>query len=39
VPRTIVIFDELPHNPNGKVLKKELKEPLQKAAAERKRAA
>lgn len=39
VPRTIVIFPELPHNPNGKVLKKELKEPLQKAAAERKRAA
>jgi long-chain acyl-CoA synthetase len=39
VPRTIMIFDELPHNPNGKVLKKELKEPLQRAAADRKRAA
>ncbi len=38
VPRTIVIMDELPHNPNGKVLKKDLKAPLQAAAAARKAA-
>lgn len=36
VPRTIVIMDELPHNPNGKILKKELKAPLEAAAAVRK---
>lgn len=39
VPRTIVIFDALPHNPNGKVLKKDLKAPLEAAAAARKAAA
>lgn len=39
VPRTIVILAELPRNPNGKVLKKDLKGPLQKRAAELKRAA
>jgi acyl-CoA synthetase (AMP-forming)/AMP-acid ligase II len=39
VPRTIVIFDELPHNPNGKVLKKDLKAPLQAAADARRKAA
>ncbi|WP_296675677.1 class I adenylate-forming enzyme family protein [Novosphingobium sp.] len=39
VPRTLLILNELPLNPNGKVLKKELAEPLAKAAAERRRAA
>jgi acyl-CoA synthetase (AMP-forming)/AMP-acid ligase II len=38
VPRTILILDELPHNPNGKVLKKDLKAPLEAAAALRKTA-
>lgn len=38
VPRTIVILDELPHNPNGKVLKKELKPVLESAAAARRAA-
>lgn len=38
VPRTIVIFEALPHNPNGKVLKKELKAPLQAAADVRRKA-
>lgn len=33
VPRTILILDELPHNPNGKVLKRDLKPLLQDAAA------
>jgi long-chain acyl-CoA synthetase len=37
VPRTILILDELPHNPNGKVLKKALK-PLLDAAAREARA-
>lgn len=35
VPRTILVLDELPHNPNGKILKKELKAPLQEAADRR----
>jgi len=35
VPRTIVVFDELPHNPNGKVLKRELAPALEQAAAAR----
>jgi acyl-CoA synthetase (AMP-forming)/AMP-acid ligase II len=35
VPRTIVILDSLPHNPNGKVLKRELKPLLTEAAAQR----
>ncbi|MEZ5709189.1 MAG: class I adenylate-forming enzyme family protein [Blastomonas sp.] len=39
IPRTIVIFDDLPHNPNGKVLKKDLKPPLQQAADARRKAA
>lgn len=39
VPRTIVIMDELPHNPNGKILKKDLKEPLQMAADARRKSA
>lgn len=39
VPRTIVILVELPHNPNGKVLKRELKPILEAAAKARKRAA
>ncbi len=39
VPRTMLILPELPHNPTGKVLKKDLKPVLQAAAAERKRAA
>ncbi|MFL0413687.1 class I adenylate-forming enzyme family protein [Sphingomonas sp. 179-A 2A2 NHS] len=38
VPRTIVILDELPHNPNGKVLKRELKPLLAEAAAQRRAA-
>jgi long-chain acyl-CoA synthetase len=32
VPRTVLILDELPHNPNGKVLKKDLKPVLEAAA-------
>ncbi|MDM7957630.1 class I adenylate-forming enzyme family protein [Blastomonas sp.] len=39
VPRTIIILAELPHNPNGKVLKRELKPLLEAAAKARKRAA
>ena len=39
VPRTILILPELPHNPNGKILKKDLKPVLEAAARERKRAA
>jgi len=35
IPRTILILDELPHNPNGKVLKKDLKPMLEEAAAKR----
>ncbi len=35
VPRTIRFFDELPLNPNGKVLKRELRAPLEEAARER----
>src|SRR5690606_23497834 len=32
VPRTLVVVDEMPLNPNGKILKKDLAEPLAKAA-------
>lgn len=39
VPRTLVVLGEMPLNPNGKILKKDLKPVLQAAAAERKRAA
>lgn len=39
VPRTILVMQELPHNPNGKVLKRELKPKLEEAARARKRAA
>ncbi|MBV9842604.1 MAG: acyl--CoA ligase [Sphingomonadaceae bacterium] len=39
VPRTILILDELPLNPNGKFLKRELKPLLEEAAAARKVAA
>jgi long-chain acyl-CoA synthetase len=39
VPRTVLILDALPHNPNGKVLKKDLKPVLEAAASERTRAA
>ena len=39
VPRTFVIMDELPHDPNGKVLKKALKAPLQAAADARRQSA
>jgi long-chain acyl-CoA synthetase len=39
VPRTLLILDDMPLNPNGKILKKDLKPMLQAAAAERKRAA
>lgn len=37
VPRTVLVLAELPHNPNGKILKKELK-PLLDAAAREARA-
>jgi long-chain acyl-CoA synthetase len=36
VPRTLLILGELPHNPNGKVLKKDLKPVLEAAAREAK---
>ncbi|WP_283418721.1 class I adenylate-forming enzyme family protein [Sphingopyxis sp. Geo48] len=39
VPRTLVVMDTMPLNPNGKILKKDLAAPLAKAAAERRRAA
>jgi acyl-CoA synthetase (AMP-forming)/AMP-acid ligase II len=39
VPRTLVVMDHMPLNPNGKILKKELAEPLAKAAEARRRAA
>jgi acyl-CoA synthetase (AMP-forming)/AMP-acid ligase II len=39
VPRTLVVMDVMPLNPNGKILKKDLAGPLAKAAAERRRAA
>lgn len=39
VPRTLVIMDDLPLNPNGKIVKKELAAPLAKAAEERRSAA
>jgi len=39
VPRTLVVMGELPLNPNGKILKRELVEPLTKAAEARRRAA
>ncbi len=39
VPRTLVIMDALPLNPNGKILKKELVEPLAEAAEARRRVA
>ncbi|NIJ36730.1 acyl-CoA synthetase (AMP-forming)/AMP-acid ligase II [Sphingopyxis panaciterrae] len=39
VPRTLVVMDALPLNPNGKILKKELAGPLAKAAAERRKVA
>lgn len=39
VPRTLVVLDEMPLNPNGKILKKELAPVLAKAADERRRAA
>ena len=39
VPRTLVIMDALPLNPNGKIVKKDLAEPLAKAAAQRRKAA
>ena len=39
LPRTLVIMDVLPINPNGKIIKKDMAEPLAKAAAERRRAA
>jgi len=39
VPRTLVVVDEMPLNPNGKILKKDLAEPLAKAAEARRRAA
>jgi long-chain acyl-CoA synthetase len=38
VPRTLVVIDTMPLNPNGKILKKELAEPLAKAASERRKA-
>jgi acyl-CoA synthetase (AMP-forming)/AMP-acid ligase II len=39
VPRTLVIMDALPLNPNGKILKKDLAEPLAKADEARRKAA
>jgi acyl-CoA synthetase (AMP-forming)/AMP-acid ligase II len=39
VPRTLVIMDDLPLNPNGKIIKKDLAAPLAKAAAQRRKAA
>lgn len=36
VPRTLVILDDMPLNPNGKILKRELTAPLAAAAAARK---
>ncbi len=38
VPRTLVVMDTMPLNPNGKILKKDLAAPLAKAAAERRAA-
>lgn len=37
VPRTLVVMDDMPLNPNGKILKKDLAEPLAKAASERRK--
>jgi acyl-CoA synthetase (AMP-forming)/AMP-acid ligase II len=39
VPRTLLILDTMPLNPNGKILKKDLVEPLAEAAEARRRAA
>jgi acyl-CoA synthetase (AMP-forming)/AMP-acid ligase II len=39
VPRTVLVLDALPLNPNGKILKKELIAPLSEAAEARRRAA
>ena len=39
VPRTLVVIDNMPLNPNGKILKKQLAEPLAKAAADRRKVA
>jgi long-chain acyl-CoA synthetase len=39
VPRTMMFFDALPYNQNGKVLKRELQPALEDAAAARKKAA
>lgn len=39
VPRTLVILPELPLNPNGKILKRDLKPVLEEAAAARRAAA
>jgi len=38
VPRTLLVMDDLPLNPNGKILKKELADPLAKAAEARRAA-
>jgi long-chain acyl-CoA synthetase len=39
VPRTLLVLDDMPLNPNGKILKKDLVGPLTKAAKARRRAA
>ncbi len=39
VPRTLLVMDDLPLNPNGKILKKELVDPLAEAAEARRRVA
>jgi long-chain acyl-CoA synthetase len=39
VPRTLLVLDEMPLNPNGKILKKDLVAPLTEAAKARKQAA
>ncbi|MDR3386337.1 MAG: hypothetical protein P4L92_04735, partial [Rudaea sp.] len=38
VPRTLLIMDTLPLNPNGKIVKKDLVEPLSQAADARRSA-
>jgi acyl-CoA synthetase (AMP-forming)/AMP-acid ligase II len=39
VPRTLLVLDEMPLNPNGKIVKKDLIGPLEEAARVRRRAA
>ena len=39
VPRTLLILDTMPLNPNGKILKKELAPVMEKAAQQRRKSA